>query len=248
MPDRREPYFFSPVTRSPKFIQRTRPVHDKTTYLQLFSTAKAGQLLGEASTSYLWDPDAARLIHEANPNAKIIAILRDPVERVFSHYLMYKQKHGEQRSFKQFVDEGLQQEADNHDRHHIESGFYYRNLQRYASLFGMGHLHVVAHRELHDDPQGMFDKLCDFLGVERLKLAEFSANNPTYAVNDNWMGKLQQFRKKYLPFSFPLPAKWKKRFRKQYLKPKPDPGTEVKLRALYAEDTQRLKEWLGEFK
>jgi len=246
MPDRREPYFFSPVTKSPKFMQRVQPVHDREAYLALFLPARASQLTGEASTSYLWDPDAPRLIHEANPQAKVIAILRDPVERVFSHYLMYRQKHGESRTFEQFVNEGLREGADNHDRHHIESGFYFRNLQRYVSLFGKENVHVIPHRELRNDPQGMYDRLCDFLGISRLKLPAFPANNPTYAVSDGWIGKLQELRKRYLPFALPIPGKLKARFRKRYLKPKPDPETEKKLKALYAEDAERMRQWLGD--
>ena len=64
-------------------------VRNKTDYLRLFKDADSKvKYCGEASVSYLFSKIAAQKIKEFNPVSKIIIILRNPVERAFSHFLM----------------------------------------------------------------------------------------------------------------------------------------------------------------
>ena len=58
-------------------------------YAALFDGAgPEHRLVGECSTSYLWDPEAPAALHGAHPQARVVVVLRHPVERLFSHYLM----------------------------------------------------------------------------------------------------------------------------------------------------------------
>ena len=57
-------------------------------YLALFRFAKDEKAIGEASASYLFSKTAAKNIYQYDPNAKIIIVLRQPVQRAYSHYLM----------------------------------------------------------------------------------------------------------------------------------------------------------------
>ena len=69
-------------------------VRDEGQYARLFSGATdAHRVVGECSTSYLWSPSAPAALHAAHPDAKIVVALRDPVERIYSHYLMAR-KYG----------------------------------------------------------------------------------------------------------------------------------------------------------
>jgi hypothetical protein len=69
-------------------------VQSEADYARLFSGATdAHRVVGECSTSYLWSPSAPEALHAAHPEAKIVVALRDPVERIFSHYLMAR-KYG----------------------------------------------------------------------------------------------------------------------------------------------------------
>ena len=56
-------------------------------YLRLFRKAEGQKAIGEASVCYLWSESAAANIHRSVPNARIILVLRNPVEMVFSMYL-----------------------------------------------------------------------------------------------------------------------------------------------------------------
>jgi hypothetical protein len=62
-------------------------------YARLWSHAQPGQLHIEASTSYFWSPSAAQVLPAANPAATAIVVLRNPVDRAFSHYRMAR-KYG----------------------------------------------------------------------------------------------------------------------------------------------------------
>ena len=58
-------------------------------YKNLYSNSENNQLIGESTAIYLRDPETPDLIYKANPKAKIIILLRDPIERAHSHYLKY---------------------------------------------------------------------------------------------------------------------------------------------------------------
>ena len=75
----KEPHYFSKsIVPDNHFL---KPIRDKKKYLNLFEGAKNEIAIGEASPTYLADPEAPKLIHELVPNAHIIIILRDPIER-----------------------------------------------------------------------------------------------------------------------------------------------------------------------
>ena len=74
-------YYFAPHAVQNNVIDVIR---DKKEYHRLFKDAKGHIATGEATNIYLWDPDAARLIHQTVPHARIIMSLRDPIERTYS--------------------------------------------------------------------------------------------------------------------------------------------------------------------
>jgi hypothetical protein len=88
MPDLKEPRFFAPEARSAARSRDDLPYTDTLEeYLALFAPAAPEQLVGEASPQYLRSPDAARRIAELCPDARIIAILREPVSFLRSFHL-----------------------------------------------------------------------------------------------------------------------------------------------------------------
>ena len=83
----KEPFYFAPHTVQDDASDLIR---DKKEYLRLFEKARGYIAVGEATPIYLWDPDSPKLIHQTVPHARIIMILRDPIERAYSNYLMMK--------------------------------------------------------------------------------------------------------------------------------------------------------------
>src|ERR1700733_8619605 len=94
----KEPHFFSnkvenlnkDLYRAPEPGKKyhTKVIKDIDVYTSLFDDGAAYKIRGEASPSYLWDSDVAQKLYQYNPNAKIIIILRDPIDRLVSAYQM----------------------------------------------------------------------------------------------------------------------------------------------------------------
>lgn len=133
-------------------------VRDMKWYAQHFNHCAMNSLKGEFATVYMYCPKAARLLYEAFPDAKIIAAIRQPAERAFSHYLMlrYFQKR-EQRSFEEVIK--LEQEF-------IDKGKYAQQLRPYFELFGAEQIMVIDMDELHLDVAKVTRELYTFLGVD----------------------------------------------------------------------------------
>src|SRR5271157_4742395 len=105
MPVLKEPWFFASDMR-PRFHPRRSGVPPQTLeeYLALFAEAGPDQRVGEASSSYLWSGTAAGAIAEIQPDARIIAILREPASFLRSLHLQLLQSHVEtQKDFQRAI-------------------------------------------------------------------------------------------------------------------------------------------------
>jgi hypothetical protein len=150
LPALKEPHYFSQIR--PAYEQRyMRPyVTDETAYLQLFRKAGGYKAIGEASTSYLSDPEALRRIRDMVPNARIIIILRDPVERAHSHYLMDVREGRQNLPF--FA--ALQDDWNRKDKGwgvsqlYVELGMYAEQVKRYLRAFGPEQVIILMFEEL----------------------------------------------------------------------------------------------------
>src|SRR4029077_19254088 len=107
----KEPLYFSrdnpqPQTddvRSVSFTGRRAVTLEE--YTELFADAREDQLVGDASSAYLWSPTAAERIAQARPDARIIAILREPASFLRSLHLQLLQNHHEvERNFRRAVE------------------------------------------------------------------------------------------------------------------------------------------------
>jgi Sulfotransferase family len=83
MPIVKELHWFSRLEPNPR--QGFHPITSEEEYLSLFEGWRGERAIGEASPSYLWDPKAPERIQRSVPSAKILILLREPVDRAFSH-------------------------------------------------------------------------------------------------------------------------------------------------------------------
>src|SRR5437764_7394714 len=96
MPELKEPWYFATDMR-PRFLPPRMGVPPQTLqeYAALFAEAGPGQRVGEASSSYLWSRTAAAGIAAVAPEARIIAVLREPASFLRSLHLQLLQSHVE---------------------------------------------------------------------------------------------------------------------------------------------------------
>ena len=141
------------------------PIRDERQYLDLFAAAGEAKYRGEASPNYLEDPEAPVLIERLAPGAKVIATLRDPVERLFSQYLMTRNVRP-MSSFEQEVERGLSPQSDR--KHRVlapETGCYSAHVERYRAIFGP-RFKVLIFEEWTADLPGTMQELLAFLDIE----------------------------------------------------------------------------------
>jgi hypothetical protein len=137
-------------------------------YFQLFENVTSETAIGECSTSYLFSSCAADEIRRFNPEAKIIAILRNPVERAFSHYLMGLRFGYTKKSFRQALEEDMKQNRKGWgiSKLYLELGLYAQQIQRYFDSFDKSQIRIYLNDELSVDVQKTISAIFHFLEVE----------------------------------------------------------------------------------
>ncbi|PIG94472.1 sulfotransferase [Gloeocapsopsis sp. IPPAS B-1203] len=143
-------------------------ITDIETYRQLFQGVTNEIAIGEASPLYLYSPKAAERIKKYIPDAKLIAILRNPIERAYSGYIMHVREGRE--TAKDFA-EALQQEETRIRNnwgwgHYVNVGFYHTQLKRYLELFDREQIRVYLYEDLKTDPIKLVQDIFKFLGVD----------------------------------------------------------------------------------
>ncbi|MGH9084211.1 MAG: sulfotransferase family protein [Acidimicrobiales bacterium] len=143
-------------------------------YRSRFAAGAAASARGEATPHYLASPDAIRRAHDLVPDARLIALLRDPVDRAYSHYWMQMAKFPDQRpSVRRFVEltraeardvDGYRPEAP-HQRY-LWNSLYGRHLDDVRSVYPADQVLAILQEDLRDAPQPTLDRVCRFLGVE----------------------------------------------------------------------------------
>jgi hypothetical protein len=149
-------------------------VKEKSDYLKLFNNAKKEKAIGEASTLYLFSKVAAKEIYRFNKNSKIIIVLRNPIERTYSHYLMDYSNNITNKIFIEIINDynpKLKKEWGT-DSLCIEASLYYNQIKRYTDIFPRKNIHICFFEDLEKDPMNFIKKIYGFLGVD----SNFSPN------------------------------------------------------------------------
>lgn len=160
VPDEKELHFFNARPDKPLSLAE---------YARCFARAERGQLVGEATPNYLFDEEASARIHRIVPEARLIAILRDPVRRAWSHYWHNVRRGREPLSFERGLAAEPERIAGNLVSRlqfsYASRGHYVRSLQRYADRFGRDRLCVVLLEELSSQREVIMRGVFAHLGL-----------------------------------------------------------------------------------
>lgn len=136
-------------------------------YVRLFANASTELTVGEASVCYLWSPTAAERIAGRIPNAKILVMLRNPIDRAFSDYL-HGVGNGDIRwTFREHMQRNLRHRSEKFCVHYpfLELGLYAEQLGRYLKRFGQN-VWVGFYEDFKSRPFEVFRDICQFQGVD----------------------------------------------------------------------------------
>lgn len=150
-------------------------VTDRNSYLALFDGVTTETAIGEASVRYLYYPQSVENIAQNLPGVKMIVILRNPIERLYSHYCMNAWTFGlEPLTLQQALaaEPERRQQHWGWDWHYVGIGMYYQQLKRYYQRFEPHQIRVFLYEDFLHSPLKILQEIYAYLGVD----ADFQAD------------------------------------------------------------------------
>lgn len=232
-------------------------------YDKCFAHCEPKQLLSEATTNYLYSTAAANNIYQHNPNAKIIIMLRNPVDFIHSLHTQYVNAVVEDE--KDF-EKALDLEVVRQDNKEIPSGarcpsllfytqrgMYYHQIKRYFDKFPAENILVITNEEFRDNNQATYKKILDFLQVDTDFAPSFKTVKGSETPRLKLINKLLRVPVIKNGLFTLLPNKWYVRLshvsrmiilKKQQRNPI-DPAFKKRLYTLFFEDISKTSRLLG---
>jgi len=174
-PRLKEPnYFSSKEIISQKLYYKVPIIKTESSYLSLYSQHKNQKIIGDASVSYLYYPKVAARIRNYNPDAKIIIILRDPIQRAFSHYLMdYRLGYINVEFENIYYDK---EKYPLHYQQYFLVSKYYEQVKRYIEIFN-DNCTVLFFDDLKSNPIVFMNQVYSFLGIDSINDVDYKKYN-----------------------------------------------------------------------
>jgi len=135
-------------------------------YSNFFQKCDKDKLIGEYTPGYMYSYEAAKNIKKVNSNIKIIACLRNPIERTISSYYFSKTR-GE--VLFDDLEQRINDDLDNFENEkisYIERGNYFKYLKHYFRLFPHKNIFVTIFEDIEKNPKKFIHELYNFLDVE----------------------------------------------------------------------------------
>ena len=133
-------------------------------YISLFSAVKKEKIVGESS-HYMYRPGNAKVIHSFNENSKIIFCVRNPIDRLFSEYVLLRNKERLTISYDDFINAELIK-ASNGERSKLHKGLYCDSIIEYREMFK--EIYLMDFENLKKNGALELSKIFNFLEVEDL--------------------------------------------------------------------------------
>lgn len=216
-------------------------------YLEQFVDSGEAVAVGEATPNYMYVPQASERMVTDLPQAKLVAILREPVSRAYSHYWFNRARGHEPLSFAKALaaEPARLAEADLAGRErasYFDRGLYVDQLENLAGHFPREQIHVVLFEDLIARPVETVSDVCRFLGVD----TNFQPPNLGRQINAYKEARWPKANRYFKPIPKPL-GKWLYLANRKKAAPYPQIPEELatELAKRYEPSNERLGAWLG---
>ena len=251
MSSQKEPDYFSDKAINEQGMYYTKNrVNSLAKYESLF-VQKESVVYGEASVSYLFYENVPEDIKKYNPNAKIIIMLRNPIERAFSHYLMDYRLGLISDSFENVLaKKSKHKNAHLFYQQYIEVSKYSRQIQRYLDFFEKDNILFIDYEDFKKNVSKTVFHVYSFLNISIGFTADINTKHNTFIMPKNKVIRLIYsfvFLRKLLTFLLPtyLVKNIKLLLFKSDKKPELLKETRIQLRKIFNEDIKNLEEVLS---
>ncbi len=261
LPELKEPFYFSFGNEKPTYTDarfNSKVIWKTEEYVALFKNAKTSQLIGDASTSYLYTAEKTiqnvkSLYKEKASDLKIIVILRNPAERAFSHYTHLIRNGIEKLEFSEAITpQNIEQRSkEMWGFDYTGYGLYGAQMEVFKNFFK--HILVLDYEELAQ-PNQMMEKIYTFLDIKNpVKVEEKIEANPSGVPKSKFVTALirsKRFKKiiKQITPSKALPIFQKMKdslLKKSIVKPKISEQDNHYLREFFRKDIEKLERILN---
>lgn len=144
----KECHFFDRKIRNPKFGLKW--------YKKCFRDPRADSIFFEATPNYLFVPNVPELVFECMPCAKFIVMLRDPVDRAWSHFYHWQKKAHWNESVLKMEDHEV-----------VKKGIYWEQLERWFRFFNHKQFLIIRSEDFYRDEKTVILECFKFLGLSK---------------------------------------------------------------------------------
>jgi len=163
----------------------------KSSKSKLENKQKRKCLTGEATPRYLHYPHAPKRVFELIPNVKLIVLLRNPIDRSYSHYQMEANTGNEELSFEESIEQEEKRITDDmkkmendenfysvyfYRKSYLTRGIYESQLKRWFKYFPREQFLILKSEDLYSNPSEIYDQVLDFLNLSKHDLDSFEAH------------------------------------------------------------------------
>jgi hypothetical protein len=172
--------------KEPSFFTDTKGLTKrKTYYLDLFKSQRKVLYRGESSTGYMGSLEAIKNIKAYITQPKLIFILRNPIDRAFSHFRWMTSLGYEKRDFEEAINSDIK--GTKHaktsvafgSKHYYQEGLYAKWISRYINAFGKQNIYIITSERLREIPLHTLNSCFHFLGIDALSDLQPINLNPT---------------------------------------------------------------------
>lgn len=183
-------------------------IEDRKKYLSFYRKAKDCKYLVDSSVSYFTFPEVPGKIKAFNAESKVIFILRNPIKRAYSHYLMDVRMGYAKKSFGEYI--RGKNEYPVHYHQYVGNSLYANCIGNYLDVFGKENSCVLLLENIETD----MTKLCDFLEISKevIKIETSKKVNQNKKPKNIISKTLQKNRKLTSYLKMVIPRSFSKRF------------------------------------
>lgn len=220
-------------------------VQSRDAYLALYEKAATVRWAGDFSPSYLANPAAAERISKHNPDSRIIIVLRNPVDRTISHYLMDRRLGLQQRPLAECILNTPENKL--FYKEYIRVSQYSSQIGSYLKHFNADQIHIGLYDDLVRDPNDFVRRILEFLDLDTSVHIDMSRkHNPFRLPRTPVLGRMYRSRLKK-SLGRLLPGGVKKYMRGLlFSSNKPDMSEEMKfLKPVFIQDINEVEAMTG---
>ena len=214
-------------------------------YESRFAKGAGRRAVGDATPTYMFRQTALERMAALLPDAKLIAVLRNPVDRMYSHYWWMKVLR-ERRSFAEVCRDLLTNPEEATASEYLQGGRYLEALERVCELYPRSALHVVILERFKATPAPLYADVCRFLAIDDTVVPTGldAVHNPSYRLR--WYGLRAAMMRVRLWRKLPrLSARIDAWNRVPFRYPKMDPDVRAEMERYFEPYNKALGVWLG---